>query len=95
MFLKIHKTFKGLEGTPSNSLFELITSVTTEKSLKLNNPRSRLNIRYNNFSQRVINAWNRLPERAISSSTANGFKNNLDKTFSRITFGFYDSSLSL
>ena len=50
------------------------TSVTRGNSLELNKPRSRLNIRYNNFSQRVVNAWNRLPERVISSTTVNKFK---------------------
>ena len=76
--IETFKILKGLEGIPSNSLFELNTSVTRGNSLKLNKQRSRLNIRYNCFSQRVINAWNRLPERVISSTTVDGFKNNLD-----------------
>ena len=75
------KILKGLEGIPSNSIFELNTSDTRGNSLKLNKPRSRLNIRYNNFSQCVINAWNRLPELVISSTTVIGFKNNLDRHF--------------
>ena len=75
---------KGLEGIPSNCLFELNTSVTRGNSLKLNKLRSRLNIRYNNFSQRVINAWNQLPEGVISSTTVNGFKNNLDRHFQEL-----------
>ena len=61
--IETFKILKGLEGIPSNSLFELNISVTRGNSLKLIKPRSRLNIRYNNFSQPVINAWNRLPER--------------------------------
>ena len=76
----LNETFKilrGLEGIPSNSLFELYTSATRGNSLKLNKPRSRLNIRYNNFSQCVINAWNGLPEQVISSTTVKGFKNNI------------------
>ena len=79
--IETFKILKGLEGILSNSLFELNTSVTRGNSLKLNKPRSRLNIRYNNFSQSVINAWNRLPEPVISSTTVNGFKNNLDRHF--------------
>ena len=82
--IETFKILKGLEGISSNSLFELNTSVTRGNSLKLNKPRSRLNIRYNNFSQRVINAWNRLPERVISSTTVNGFKNNLDRHFQEL-----------
>ena len=82
--IETFKILKGLEGIPSNSLFELNTSVTRGNSLKLNKQRSRLNIRYNNFSQRVINAWNRLPERVISSTTVNGFKNILDRHFQEL-----------
>ena len=82
--IETFKILKGLEGIPSNSLFELNTSVTRGNSLKLNKPRSRLNIRYNNFSQRVINARNRLTERVISSTTVNGFKNNLDRHFQEL-----------
>ena len=82
--IETFKILKGLEGIPSNSLFELNTSVTRGNSLKLNKPRLRLNIRYNNFSQRVINAWNRLPEQVISSSTVNGFQNNLDRHFQEL-----------
>ena len=47
--IETFKILKGLEGIPSNRLFELNTSVTRGNSLKLNKPRSRLNIRYNNF----------------------------------------------
>ena len=82
--IETYKILKGLEGIPSDRLFELNTSVTRGNSLKLNKPRLRLNIRYNNFSQRVINAWNRLPERVISSTTVNGFKNNLDRHFQEL-----------
>ena len=82
--IETFKILKGLEGIPSSCLFELNTSVTRGNSLKLNKPRSRLNIRYNNFSQRVINAWNRLPEQVISSTTLNGFKNYLDRHFQEL-----------
>ena len=46
--------------------------------------RSRCNIRQNNFSQRVINAWNRLPEQVIAATTVNGFKNAIDRHFREI-----------
>ena len=70
--IETFKILKGLEGIPSDSLFELNTSVTRGNFLKSNKPRSRLNIRYNSFSQCVINAWNRLPGRVISSTTVSG-----------------------
>ena len=92
--IETFKILKGLEGIPLNRLFELNTSVTRGNSLKLNKPRSRLNIRSNNFSQRVINAYNRLPERVISSSTVNGSKNNLDRHFQELHMVSMTRSLS-
>ena len=82
--IETFKILKEFEGIPVNSLFELNNSVTRENSLKLNKPRSRLNIRQNNFSQRVINAWNRLPEQVIAATTVNGFKNAIDRHFREI-----------
>ena len=82
--IETFKILKGLEGIPLNSLFELNTSVTSGNSLKLNKPRSRVNVRHNHFSQHVINVWNPLPERVISSTTVNGLKNNLDRHFEEL-----------
>jgi len=48
-------------------------------NLKLNKERSRLEIRRNFFSQRVINSWNSLPSEVVNASSINGFKNNYDR----------------
>ena len=82
--IETFKILKGLESIPVNSLFELNTSTTRGNSLKLTKPRSSLNIRHNNFSQRVINGWNRLPEHAVASTTVNRFKNAIDRHFREI-----------
>ena len=82
--IETFKILKGLESIPVNSLFELNTSITRGNSLKLTKPRSRLNIRHNNFSQQVINGWNRLPEHVVASTTVNGFKNAIDRHFREI-----------
>ena len=58
-----------------NSLFELNTSITKGNDLQPTKPRSRLNIRHDNFSQLVISRWNRLPEHVVALTTVNGFKN--------------------
>lgn len=34
---------------------------------------------YNLFSQRIVNAWNKLPEDVVRPSKINEFKNALDK----------------
>ena len=92
-FIETFKILKGKEGIPMNSLFSLNTSVTRGTSLKLNKPRSRLNIRQNFFSQRVINAWNQLPEFVISSTSVNGFKNAIDRHFQEI-YGVSNDSVA-
>ena len=91
--IETFKILKGKEGIPMNSLFSLNTSVTRGNSLKLNKPRSRLNIRQNFFSQRVINAWNQLPEFVISSTSVNGFKNTIDRHFQEI-YGVSNDSVA-
>lgn len=77
--IETFKILKGKEGIPVDGLFSLNTYVTRGNSLKLDKPRSRLNLRQNFFSQRVVNAWNRLPEKVISCDTVNGFKNTIDR----------------
>ena len=47
--------------------------------LKLQKPRHRTYKRTKFFSSRVINSWNKLPERVVMSKTVNTFKNRFDK----------------
>ena len=46
---------------------------------KLVKTRSRLDIRKNFFSQRVINVWNSLPSEVVEAESVNAFKNRYDK----------------
>jgi ribonucleases P/MRP protein subunit RPP40 len=41
--------------------------------------RSRLEIRRQFFSQRVVNHWNRLPAAVVEATTVNSFKTKLDE----------------
>ena len=43
----------------------------------------RLNTRKFSFSERVVNAWNNLPERAVTSKTVNEFKSHIDPIMRR------------
>ena len=47
--------------------------------MKLFKPRCRLDIRKLPFSNRVIDAWNSLPQDVLDSCTVNTFKKRLDK----------------
>ena len=48
-------------------------------SFKLYKRRSRLVVRSNCFSNRVINAWNGLPESVVSAPSVNVFTKRLNK----------------
>ena len=41
--------------------------------------KSRLDIHKNFFSQRVVNAWNKLPTDVVEATSVNMFKNRYDK----------------
>ena len=56
-------------------------------SLKLVVNRSRLSVRQNFFSQRVVNAWNGLPQNVIDAPSINSFKNRLDKFWKNAGYG--------
>ena len=52
---------------------------TREHRLKLEMRRSNLLLRSKFFSNRVVAAWNKLPEEMATLPTVNGFKNGLDQ----------------
>ena len=47
--------------------------------LKIRKERSRLDIRKYSFGQRVVNSWNRLPQKVVDAQSINQFKNLLDR----------------
>ena len=57
------------------------SKITRGHCLKLQKVQSRINIRSNFFSQRVVNEWNGLPEDVVIVGSVNAFKNALDKYF--------------
>ena len=61
-------------------LFELVTNghELRGRDLKLYKQYNRLNTRKHFFSQRVINAWNKLPSSVVDAASVNSIKRNLD-----------------
>jgi hypothetical protein len=62
-------------------------------SLKLKVDRCKLDIRKFSFCNRVINAWNSLPDHVVISSSLNMFKNSLDNHWKHESF-YYDCEAS-
>ena len=54
---------------------------TRGHSLKIKKNRVYTNLRQNFFTYRIVDKWNNLPEEVVNSSTLNGFKNGLDRTW--------------
>ena len=78
--IEVFKILKGVNKNDSGSWFQLVNNNRTRgHSLKIAKKRSRLDIRKNSFSQRVINDWNSLPEEVIEASSVNSFKNRYDE----------------
>jgi hypothetical protein len=74
-------TYKYVHGLykVSRPKFQLSEGKSTRgHSLKLIKDHCRLNVRSNFFSQRVVNAWNSLPESVVSAPTVNSFKSRFD-----------------
>ena len=78
--IEVFKMIKGLNKADYRRFFTIVHhSRTRGHRFKIVKNRSRLNIRKNFFSQRVVNEWNALPEIVVESQSVNSFKNSYDK----------------
>ena len=78
--IEVYKTITGKNKIDSSKFFKFQNNNRTRgHSLKLEKGRSRLDIRKNFFSHRVINNWNALPQEVVDSASVNIFKNKYDK----------------
>ena len=77
--LEVFKIVSGLDRISLEKFFKYSTSNTRGHSKKFYKSRSRLDVRKNIFSQRVVNDWNSLPESLISVEDLNSFKAGLEE----------------
>jgi len=79
--IETYKILSGKEKVNPNCFFTLDKKPysTRGHALKLYTKRSRLELRRNFFSQRVVSHWNKLPESVVNAATVNSFKNRLDR----------------
>ena len=78
------KAFKLLKGLVSYySLFFKLSgdSKVREHTYKIVTNNFRLDVRKNFFSNRVVDAWNELPQYVVDAETVNSFKERLDKFY--------------
>ena len=79
--IETYKIITGKEKLSPSQFFHpsTVRYNTRGHSLKLTKQRSRLDLRWYFFSQRVINDWNSLPQHVVDVPTVSTFKRRLDK----------------
>ena len=78
--IQVYKLITKVDKVNYSKFFTLSEGGRTRgHKFKLSKKRTRLNLRKNFFSQRVVNTWNRLPNRVVNASNVNAFKKELDE----------------
>ena len=79
-FVEVYKIVNQIDRIPIDKFFTINDQISTcSNGLKLFKKRSRLNVRANVFSNRVVNAWNLLPSEVVLAPSLNSFKSRLNK----------------
>jgi hypothetical protein len=78
--IQTFRLIKGIDKVDFNDFFELVSNANRTRGhrFKIVKKRSRLELRRNFFSQRVVNTWNNLPTSVVETDSVNCFKNRLD-----------------
>ncbi len=77
---EVFKIMNGLEGLAPSDFFVLRDSGHGTRGHKymIYNMHCHLNVRNYSFSQRVVDEWNGLPNKAVDTNSVNGIKNQRD-----------------
>ena len=85
--IQVFKILKGIDRLDPDQFFTMSAESTTRgHGLKMMKTFSRLGVRQNVFSQRVVNDWNSFPAEVVESPTLNTFKSRLDKFWQKERF---------
>ncbi|XP_076061759.1 uncharacterized protein LOC143037434 isoform X1 [Oratosquilla oratoria] len=82
--IQVFKILKGIDNIKSDQIFTLNENQTRNNGLKLSGNRFNLEVGRNNFANRVVNEWNKLPAPVVQCSSVRSFKNHLDKYLSKM-----------
>jgi len=87
--IECYKILTGKENIDPHQFFHLSDNLHGLRghSFKLSFNRLRLDLRKNFFSQRVISAWNSLPQNVVDATSVNSFKNRLDAYWKTTGYG--------
>jgi hypothetical protein len=78
--IETYKILTGVYDSNANPQLQLNTERRTrDHSMRLNNYRTKYDLRKYFWTNRIVNIWNSLPEEIVGSTSVNLFKNRLDK----------------
>ena len=78
--IQVYKIMHGIDKIDKDKLFTLSRyRATRGHSLKLYKKRTRLKVRANSFSNRVVDNWNSLTEDIVNVPSLNAFKSRLNR----------------
>ena len=78
--IETYKIIKGLDTLEAGSMFPLMgESRTRGHSLRIRGRPFRTEMRKNFFTQRVVDMWNALPQKAVEAKSLDAFKRELDR----------------
>jgi hypothetical protein len=87
--IETFKILNGMEKVPQERFFQPMTLQTTRgHPHKLFRGQSKLLVRSNFFSQRVVSHWNKLPSQVVCAKSVALFKENLDRHWKKLRYGY-------
>ena len=93
--IEVYKMVNGTSGILFDSFFEYDTDGRTRgHSKKLRKKRLNTDLRKYFFTDRIINIWNALDDRTVTSANLNSFKNGLEKLGKSKQMGLLWSSVA-
>ena len=87
--IETHKIMTGKERLEKTKYFRMRTENRTRGENKIFKERSRLEVRRNFFSQRVVNDWNGLKSDVRAAETVTQLK-KLDNEWKRTGYGYHE-----
>ena len=82
--IEAFKLLKGMTATQRPILFRSENVTLRGHELKLMKPRAAGTLRAKFFSHRVVNAWNKLPQEVVATTSVTSFKFKLDKCWDEV-----------
>ena len=93
--IEVYKMVNGMSGIRFDSFFEYDPNGRTRgHSKKLRKKRFNTDLRKHFFTDRIINIWNALDDRTVTSATLNSFKNGLERLRNSRRMGLLWSSVA-